>query len=86
MSDNLRVYRAIRDALHQLSPTQPKGDFARHLTTLAMLITGIIQSQTSQLPAIARKVPDGNRPPSRIKRYLRWLQHRRVTPEAFYLP
>lgn len=86
MSDNLRVYRAIKTALHQLYPDEPKGDFARHLTTLSMLICGIVQSRKSQLPAIARKVPDGARPPSRVKRYARWLQHRRVTPEAFYLP
>ena len=86
MSDNLRVYRAVRDALHQLYPTEPKGDFARHLTTLAMLITGLVQSQRSQLPAIARKIPDGNRPPSRIKRLIRWLKNGRVTVEAFFLP
>lgn len=86
MSDNLRVYRAIKDALHQLSPTEPKGDFARHLTTLAMLVCGIVQSHKSQLPAIARKVPDGNRPPSRLKRLVRWIRNDRVTPEAFFLP
>jgi hypothetical protein len=86
MSDNLRVYRAIKDALYQLSPSEPKGDFARHLTTLAMLICGVVQSRKSQLPAIAGKVPDGNRPPSRIKRLTRWLKNGRVTAEAFYLP
>ena len=86
MSDNLRVYRAIRDALHQLYPSEPKGDFARHLTTLSMLICGIVQSQKSQLPSIARKVPDRNAPPSRIKRMVRWLQNERITCERFYLP
>ena len=86
MNDNLRVYRAIREALYQLSPTEPKGHFARHLTTLAMLIAGVVQSRKSQLPAIASKVPDGNCPPSRIKRRTRWLKSERITPEAFYLP
>jgi hypothetical protein len=86
MSDNLRVYRAIRAALHQLYPTEPKGDFARHLTTLSMLITGIVQSKKCQLPAVARKVPDGNLPPSRVKRLTRWLKNDRVTHEAFFLP
>jgi hypothetical protein len=86
MSDNLRVYRAIHQSLHQLYPSEPKGDFARHLTTLAMLITGVVQSRKSQLPAVAGKVPDGNRPPSRIKRMTRWLKNGRITPEAFYLP
>ena len=37
MRDNLRR-SAIRDALTQTSPSHPKGDFARHLTTLAALI------------------------------------------------
>jgi hypothetical protein len=86
VSDNLRVYRAIHQSLHQLYLSEPKGDFARHLTTLAMFITGVVQSRKSQLPAIAGKVPDGNRPPSRIKRMTRWLKNGRITPEAFYLP
>jgi hypothetical protein len=86
MSDNLRVYRAVHDALYQLSPTEPKGHHARHLTTLAMLICGIVQSQCSQLPALARKVPERAQPQSRVKRFSRWLQHEGITPEAFYLP
>ena len=86
MSDNLRVYRAIHQSLHQLYPTEPKGDFARHLTTLAMLICGVVQSRKSQLPSIAGKVPDRSRPQSRIKRLSRWLKNGRVTAEAFFLP
>ena len=86
MSDNLRVYRAVHDALHQRSPTEPKGNYARHLTTLAMMITGIVQSRHSQLPALARKAPDRVQPQSRVMGFTRWLQHERVTPEAFYLP
>src|SRR5919201_1407370 len=45
MSDNLRRYRAIRDALIQGYPGQPTGMVARHLTTLAALISGIVGSQ-----------------------------------------
>jgi hypothetical protein len=30
MSDNLRRYRAIRDALTQWYPGEPKGNMARH--------------------------------------------------------
>jgi hypothetical protein len=37
MSDNLRRYRAIRDALTQWYPGQPTGTVARPLTTLAAL-------------------------------------------------
>ena len=31
MSDNLRRYRAIRDALMHAYPTPPTGNFARHV-------------------------------------------------------
>src|SRR5437016_6316059 len=68
MSDNLRRYRAIRDALTQCYPGQPSGTVARHLITLAALISGIVGSKSTQLPHIATKVPDGTKPESRVKR------------------
>ena len=52
MSDNLRRYRAIHNALTQAYPAQPTGNVARHLHTLAMLISGIVGSKSTQLPAI----------------------------------
>ena len=60
MSDNLRRYRAIRDALIQWYPGQPTGTVARHLTTLAALISGIVGSKSTQLPSVATKIPDGS--------------------------
>ena len=59
MSDNLRRYRAICAALTQGYPGQPTGTVARHLTTLAALISGIVGSKSTHLPQIAMKVPDG---------------------------
>jgi hypothetical protein len=53
MSDNLRRYRAIRDALIQGYPGQLTGPVARHVTTLAAMISGIVGSQRTQLPHIA---------------------------------
>jgi hypothetical protein len=61
MSDNRRRYRAVRDALKQLYPTEPKGNLARHLNTLAALVSGIVGSKNTNLPAIAGKVPDGTK-------------------------
>ena len=84
--DNRRVYRTIRMALKQLFPSEPKGNFARRLTTLAALVAGIVQARSCQLPAIARKTPDPAKADSRIKRYSRWVQHEKVEPEAYYLP
>ena len=84
--DNRRLYRTIRMTIKQLFPTEPKGDFARKLTTLAALIAGIVQAKSCQLQAIARKTPDGAKEDSRIKRYSRWVKNERVEYEVFYLP
>jgi hypothetical protein len=86
MSDNLRRYRAIRDALIQYYPGQPTGTVTRHLTTLAALISGIVASKSTQLPHIATKVPDGTKPESRVKRCARWLDNARILEELYFLP
>jgi hypothetical protein len=86
MSDNLRRYRAIRDALIQCYPGQPSGPVARHLITLAALISGIVGSKNAQLPHIAAKVPNGTQPESRVKRFARWLDNAHILEEVYFLP
>ena len=86
MSDNLRRYRAIQNALRQWYPGEATGNVARHLITLAALISGIVASQSSQLPRIAAKVPDGTKPESRVKRYGRWVKNQHVSDESYFLP
>jgi len=86
MSDNLRRYRAIHNALKQAYPAQPQGNVARHLHTLAALISGIVGSKSTQLPTIATKVPDGIKPESRVKRFARWLDNANILEEAYFLP
>ena len=86
MSDNLRRYRAIRDALTQYYPGQPTGAVVRHLTTLAALISGIVGGKSTQLPHIATQVPDGTKPESRVKRFTRWLDNTRIVEELYFLP
>src|SRR6266516_6139392 len=86
MSDNLRRYRAIREALTQCYPGQPSGTVARHLITLAALISGIVGSKSTQLPHIATKVPDGTKPESRVKRFARWLDNDHILEEVYFLP
>ena len=86
MSYNRRVYSNIRMAIKQLSPTEPKGNKARMLNTLAGMIAGIVQAKSCQLPAIARKTPDLAKADSRIKRYSRWVQNERIDYEGYYLP
>jgi len=48
MSDNLRRYRAIQRALIQGYPDVPHGNVARHVTTLAALMSGIVGSKSTQ--------------------------------------
>jgi hypothetical protein len=86
MSDNLRRYRAIRDALTQCYPGEPKGHVARHLTTLAALISGIVASKSTQLPKVASQVPAGTKPESRVKRFARWVGNDLITEEVYFLP
>ena len=86
MSDSLRRYRAIRDGLMQLYPTTLTARQMRHLTTLAALISGIVGSRQTQLPAIASKLPERTQRESRVKRFRRWLSNAHVTPELYFLP
>ena len=86
MSDNLRRYRAIRAALTQTSPTPPTGNVARHLHTLAALISGMVGGTSPQLPHIAAKVPEGTTPESRVKRCARWLDNDRIVEERSFRP
>jgi hypothetical protein len=86
MSDNRRRYRAIKSAIKQLYPTEPKGHNARHLQTLAAMISGIVGSKRTNLPAIAGQVPDGTKRESRVKKYYRWLTNERIGPEFYFLP
>ena len=86
MSDNLRRYRAICHALMQAYPTSPTGHFARHLQTLAALMSGIVGGKSTQLPHIATKVADGRKAESRVKHFARWLDNARILEEMYFLP
>jgi hypothetical protein len=86
MRDNLRRSRALCHALTQASPTPPTGHCARHVQTLAALISGIGGSKSTQLPTIATQVPDGTRPESRVKRCARWGDNARIVEEMSFLP
>ena len=86
MNDNLRRYFDIQKALKSLRPTEPKGNVARHLNTLAMLIAGIVGSQKCNLPDIASKVPNGSKPQSRVRRIERFLNNKSIDAKTYYLP
>jgi len=86
MGDNLRRYRAIKTALRQLYPKTVKGNQARHMDTLAALISGIVGSRRVSLPEVASKVPDGTKRESRVKRFARWVQNERIDADVYFLP
>jgi hypothetical protein len=86
MSDNLRQYRAIRDALTQGYPGKPTGRLARPLATLAAFISGIVASKSTQLPKVASNVPDGTKPESRVKRLARWVDNDTITADVYFFP
>jgi len=59
---------------------------AQHLTTLAAFISGIVGSQSSQMPRIATKIADRAKPESRVKRLSRWLGNEEMKEEMYFLP
>lgn len=86
MGDKRRRFRAIRDALKKLYPFEPKGNLARHLNTLAYLISGIVGSKHVNLRLVAEQVPDGTKNESRIKKLSRWIDNNHIEAEVYFLP
>ena len=86
MSDNLRRYCAIKSAFRRLTGREPQGNEARHINTLAALISGIVGGKSTSLPEIAKKVPDTAKSESRVKRYSRWVANERIDYETYYQP
>ena len=86
MSDNIKRFCAIRKALNTYYRQTPTGNRARHLTTLAAVISGIVASRRTNLTQIAPKAPDRAKAESRIKRYSRFLQNEAITYEIYFTP
>ena len=84
--DNYRRYQVVLAALKQFYPGEPHGNVARHLSTLAWLMSGIVGSQRTNYRAIAKKAPDGNKVESRIKRFSRWVNNERIDLETYFAP
>lgn len=86
MSDNRRVHLTMKRALKQLYPTEPQGNLARHLHTLAAMASGIVRSRSTNLPDIAGKIPDGTKKESRVKKFHRWIKNERIGAQVYFLP
>ena len=87
MSDTHRRYSAIRQALGQIMPAAPNSHREKHLNTLTSLICGIVGSRHSHLPKIADQSPSRRaKRESRLKRYKRWVMHKDVDYDTYFLP
>ena len=86
MGDNHRVYRRIRTSLRQIYPQRLTGRQARHMNTLAGMISGIVRSGKSHLKAMAKKAPDQSKVESRIKRFSRYLQNEGIDAQTYFRP
>ncbi len=86
MCDNLKRYFAIKKALKQFYPGQPQGNLARHLDTLASMVSGIVASRSTSFSRIAANVPLPAKPNSRIRRVERWVDNKRIDHKTYYLP
>ena len=86
MSDNLRRYRAIDEALMQLHPVEPKGRLQQSIQVLAMFINGIVASKSTHTREVAKKAPGKTKVTSREKRLSRWYQNKQVSYETHMLP
>jgi hypothetical protein len=86
MSDSRQVHRAIKQAVKQLYPEEPRGNVARHLDTLVNMVTGIVLGKSCQLPKMASKIPGEVHPDSRVKQMSRWVQNDTITFHRYFLP
>ena len=86
MGDNHHVYRRIRKSLRQIYPKRLTGRQAKHMNTLAGMVSGIVRSGKSQLKAMAKKAADSSKVESRIKRFSRYLQNETIDAQTYFMP
>jgi len=76
MSDNVRRFQAVRTALKRYYPQSDSKRHARHLTTLAAMVAGIVAAGSSHLAKMAQKAPDQTK--TEAEAYL-WMVYLGVT-------
>lgn len=86
MYDNLRRFRAIRNALLKMFPEGISGHLVCRLRTLCWLINGIVGSKSCHLNKIASKMVDKAKDESRVDRLRRFLKNEGIDYDIYYLP
>jgi hypothetical protein len=87
MGDTCRRYGAIARSLLQLYRPSPVGHQRKHLSTLILLICGLVGAQHSHLSKVVSHTPGGKASDeSMTKRFRRWLANPHVTYQRWMLP
>lgn len=82
MTDRYKVYTKILKSLKQIVKLHHPG----HVTTMAMMITGIVMSKKAQLSEMSSEIPGKAKDKSTEMRLRRWVKHEGLDAEIIYLP
>ena len=82
MTDHHKVYTKVLKTLKGIMRLSHPG----HVTTLAMMITGIVMSRKAQLSTMSAEAPVEAKEKSIEMRLRRWVKHEKIEVEAIYLP
>ena len=87
MHINFQTYRTIKRSLAQVLHTRPNSHAEQHLTTLTLLICGIVASQHVQFDKLASHAPiRARKNESLITRYRRFVKHKHISADTLWLP
>ena len=87
MHINFHTYRTIKRSLAQTLHTRAHSHQEQHLNTLTLLICGIVGAQHVQFDKLASQAPiRGRKNESLITRYRRFVKHKHISADAFWLP
>ncbi len=82
MTDRWKVYIKVLRKLKTIMKNQKQG----HVSTLAMMITGIVMSRKAQLAVMSGEVPVPIKEKSVEMRMRRWVKNERIDVEVTYMP
>jgi hypothetical protein len=82
MTDHHKVYTKVLKTLKEIMKLSHPG----HVTTLAMMIAGIVMSRKAQLSTMSAEAPVEAKEKSIEMRLRRWVKHEKIEVEAIYLP
>ena len=82
MTDRYKVYTKVLKTLKSILKMHRQG----HVTTLAMMIAGIVMSRKAQLAVMSSEIPTTAKEKSTEMRFRRWVKHDKIEVEVTYMP